>query len=102
MDILLLGLSIFCSYRNALLAKRKGQNTVLWVFITMVVFWLFFSIGSALLIVVSYRGVLQPEALISYINSKPLMPMAFMLFGLGGYLFIRYLLERMPDKKGEE
>lgn len=94
-------LSIFCSYRNAQLAKRKGQNTVVWVFITLVAYWICYSFGSALLIVATYKGPFEPKAMVDFIYARPIMPITFMFMGLGGYLIIRYILEKMQDVKSE-
>lgn len=94
-----LGLSIFCSYRNAQLAKRKGQNTVIWVIITLVAFFISYLIGFMLMVGMFYRGPLEQNALIAFMLDHPLLVVTIMFFGLGGYLLIRYILERMPDVK---
>ena len=92
-------LSIFCAYRNALLAKQKGQNTIVWGIITVVAFFITYSVGGAILIAILYKGPMQPEALSEYILSKPVLSITLMFFGLGGYLLTRYILERMPTAK---
>lgn len=94
-----LGLSIFCSYRNAQLAKRKGQNTVIWVIITLVAFFISYMIGFMLMVGMFYRGPLEQNALITFMIDHPLLVVTIMFFGLGGYLLIRYILEKMPDAK---
>lgn len=33
-------LSVFCAYRNATLAKQKGQNTIVWGIITVILFFI--------------------------------------------------------------
>lgn len=94
-----LGLSIFCSYRNAQLAKRKGQNTVIWVIITLVAFFISYMIGFMLMVTMFYHGPLEQNALIAFMLDHPLLVVTIMFFGLGGYLLIRYILEKMPDVK---
>ncbi len=92
-------LSIFCAYRNALVAKQKGQNTIVWGIITVVAFFITYSVGGAILIAILYKGPMQPEALSEYILSKPVLSITLMFFGLGGYLLTRYILEKMKDTK---
>lgn len=91
-------LAIFCSYRNAQLAKIKGQNTVVWVIITIALYFVFYTIGAAILIAIMYKGPWQQSALTDYLLNHSLMVVTFMFFGLGGYLLTRYILERMPNK----
>lgn len=95
-------LAVFCSYRNAQLAKRKGQNTVVWVLITMFAFFISYFIGSIVMVSVFYRGALTSEALMSFLMERPLIVVTIMFFGLGGYLLVRYILEKMPDVKSGE
>jgi Na+-driven multidrug efflux pump len=95
-------LSIFCSYRNAQLARRKGQNTVIWVIITMVAFFLGYFIGSVAMVSIFYRGDLTPQAMMAFLVDRPLIVVTIMFFALGGYLLVRYILERMPDVKSNE
>lgn len=99
-----LALGIYCSYRNALLARRKGQNTVAWVLITLVSYFILYFITFMVLVLAMYRGPMAQEPLFAYLQQHPLMQVTFMVCGLGGYLFARYLLERMPDagSPGEE
>jgi hypothetical protein len=92
---------IFCvylSFRNALLAKRKGQNTVVWVLITAVAFFLASAIGVAIVLALFYQGPLEAKALQSFWLDDPLREITSVFAGIGGYLLIRYLLDRMPDR----
>lgn len=95
-------LSIFCSYRNAQLAKRKGQNTIIWVIITMVAFFLSYFVGFMLMILIFYKGALEQTAILAFMFDRPLIVVTIMFFALGGYLLVRYILERMPDVKSSE
>jgi DMSO reductase anchor subunit len=94
-------LSIFCAYRNGQLAKQKGQNTVVWGLITIVAFFITYSIGGAILIAILYKGPLQPEAITEFILARPVLSITIMFFGLGGYLLTRYILEKMNTTKKE-
>lgn len=94
-------LSIFFAYRNAMLAKTKGQNTVVWVIITIVTFFLAYGIGGGILISILYKGPLERDTLISFLLNSPILLITILFFGVGGYLLIRYILEKMPDKKSE-
>lgn len=92
---------IFCvylSFRNALLAKRKGQNTVVWVLITVVAFFLASAIGVAIVLALFYRGPLEPQALQDFWVDDPLRDITSVFAGIGGYMLMKYLLDRMPDK----
>lgn len=92
-------LGIFCAYRNALLAKQKGQNTVVWVLITLAAFLVAYMIGAVALVSVLYKGPYEQTAMMEYLQTHPLLVTTVMFFGLGGYLLIRYILEKMPDAK---
>ncbi len=94
-------LSIFCAYRNATLAKQKGQNTIVWGIITVIAFFITYSIGGGILVTIMYKGPMQPEAISEYILSKPVLGVTLMFFGLGGYLVTRYILEKMQNVKKE-
>lgn len=92
-------LCVFCSYQNAQVAKRKGQNTIVWGLITLAAYFIFYCIGAAILLAIMYKGPLDQVALMDFMMSRPIMVITFIFFGLGGYLLVRYLLERMPDVK---
>ena len=95
-------LSIFCSYRNAQLAKRKGQNSVVWVVITLAAFFVAYAIGAGIMVGALYKGPIEKTAMMAFLESHPLLVVTIMFFGLGGYMLVRYILERMPDVKKEE
>ena len=95
-------LSIFLAYRNAQLAKRKGQNTVVWVIITLAAFFLTYLVAGAVYIAMLYNGPLDPKSLTEYMASHPFIMITLMFFGIGGYLIVRYILERMKDVQSSE
>lgn len=94
-----LALSIFCAYQNAKLAKTKEQNPVVWVFITILTFFLAYGIGAGVLVMIMYKGPLEQEALELFLKHHPFLYVTVLFIGLGGYLLVRYILERMPDSK---
>lgn len=87
----------FLSYRNGLLAKRKGQNIVVWVLITVVAFFLAYVIGAFIVVALFYKGPFEQAALQAFMLENPLRVLTFMFAGIGGYMLIRRLLEKMPE-----
>lgn len=88
---------IFLSYRNGVLAKRKGQNVAVWVLITFVAYFLAYIIGTLLITALFFRGPFTQDALLDFMSANPVRLLSFSLAGVGGYLLIHYILERMPD-----
>lgn len=91
---------IFFAYRNGLLAKQKGQNTVVWVIISIVAFFIAYIAGTLLMVALFYRGPIDPsarQALESFLTGNPIRVLSLMMSGIGGYLLIHYILSRMPD-----
>lgn len=98
-ELLLCG---FLSYRNAQLAKLKGQNTVVWVILTIVAYLIAYIIGAVLLVMMLFKGPWTPEGMTAFLMEKPLLMITFMFFGIGGYLLIRSILERMPNAEQKD
>ncbi|RYD57152.1 MAG: hypothetical protein EOP56_10150 [Sphingobacteriales bacterium] len=94
MDFILCAL---LSYNNGQLARRKGQNVVVWVLITIVAFFLAYVIGAMVLVALFYDGPFTQDALQQFMTANPLRLLTYVFTGIGGYMLIRYLLERMPD-----
>lgn len=90
-------LCIFLSYKNAQLAKLKGQNTIVWVTLTIVLYFVGYIIGLGIMMALMYRGPLNQEAFESFVLERPLLAVTCFAFAIGGYLMIRYILERMPN-----
>lgn len=95
-------LAIILGYRNGLIAKRKGKNTILWIFLTVLGYFIGEVIGTALVATFFYGGKMEPKELALFIMDDPTRSFFIFFSGLGGYLFIYYLLSRMPDKPKEE
>jgi hypothetical protein len=107
-------LVIYLAYRNGLVAKLKGKNTTGWVLLTVVSYLFCYVLGFVVvLIILINNGQLDINSMNAIQGSKANMDAANQFvqivsnnyihlltmeaFGLGGYLLIRYFLERMPD-----
>ena len=120
MDIV--GILILCllGYRNSAKAKLKGQNGLLWGVVTVISYIIAEGIGLYIVIALFCRDVVDMsilskangnfDAVSKQFNAQvnqalmanPLRELTVFLFGLGGYLFVRYLIDRKPDKKEPE
>lgn len=105
------------AWNNSLRAKRKELNPVLWAVYTVIAFFVSFIIGSLFVIFVFCRNVIDfnmmssqdeqvrqqaAKMLENAILSNPLHSFTLVLFSFGGYLFVRYLIDRKPGKKVPE
>lgn len=103
----------FLSYRNGVLAKQKGQNQWMWLFITLATSFITGAIGTMIVMLFflgnsvdwarvssspQYFDTVQKQLQTAFM-SNPLHELAIYAFSVGGYLLMRYILERMPDKK---
>ncbi len=112
-------LLLFLGYRNGTRAKLKGQSPVLWGVLTAVAYIFAYAFGLVLVILVFCRDVVDLNALaapgagveaqklfqqqvLQAFQANALRPLTVFIISLGGYLFIRYLLERKPNKKEPE
>lgn len=113
-EIVLLG---YLSYRNSVKAKIKGQNPVLWAFITVGAYLVALITGGMFVIFnfckdavnLNAFSSLDPKArqmasdqLMQALSGNTLHLLTIELFGIGGYLLVRYILDRKPDKKEPE
>jgi heme A synthase len=111
MPLLLL---IYLIYRNVVRAKLKGQHPFLWAVLTFVSFLGAMTIGAVVVFSYFTKSAMTMEQFSALdfktrqavwgqlIDSNPLNTLTIMMFGIGGYLLIRYLLDRKPNKKGPE
>jgi hypothetical protein len=113
-DIIIIG---FLSYRNGVRAKTKGQNPILWGLATFVAYVITMMIGIMVVIAnfckdtinlaqfssldIKSREVARQQ-LIQVFQANPLHMLTIELFGVGGYLLVRYILDRKPGKKETE
>ena len=80
-----------------MLAKEKGQNTIVWVIITIAAFFMAYIIGGLLAVLLFYRGPMEQAALEQFLSGEPLRVFFISVSGVGGYLLVRYILERMGN-----
>ena len=113
-DLILIG---YLAYRNGVRAKLKGQNGVLWGAVTVAAHVFFMVVGFFVVVLnfcqdainINQLSSLDTKArdaaaqqLIQSFAANPLHLITIELFGVGGYLLIRYILDRKPDKKEPE
>lgn len=114
LEIVLVG---YFSFRNGVRAKSKGQNPFVWGVITFFAFMVTMIIGMYIVIVnfckdsinLNQFSSLDPKSskaaqqqLLQVFAEHPLHMITVDLFGIGGYLLVRYLIDRKPDKKEPE
>jgi di/tricarboxylate transporter len=117
MDLFGLLLMVYLGYKNSVRAKLKGQNPILWAVVTVVAYMATFVIGFGVVVVnfckdainMNQFAVMDQKAkeeavqqLMIVLAANPLHFLTMEVFGLGGYMLVRYLLERRPDKKEPE
>lgn len=112
--ILILG---YLTYRNSVRAKLKGLNQVVWGGLTVAAFFAALIVGC--FVVVLYFAadnttfaMLQSaneevrtaasERILEVMRNSPIQLITIDVFGFGGYLLIRYILEKKPNKKEPE
>lgn len=110
-------LLLYLSARNSARAKRKGLNGITWALITAALFVVTLIIGTFVVVFgfcadkinlqalsttdLKVRAALTQQ-LVQVLNDNPLHLITIELFGLGGYLLVRYILDRKPDLKEPE
>ena len=113
-DLLLMA---FLSYRNGVRAKVKGQNPFLWGFVTFFAYMAAMFIGVIIVILNFCKGSINldqfssmdlksrnaaSQQLLQIFAANPLHLVTIELFGVGGYLLVRYILDKKPGKKEPE
>jgi hypothetical protein len=115
MDYFSLILVIYFSYRNGLRAKQKEQKPMVWGLITGVSIFCLEMVGAAVVIFYfcqdvinvgrlsdpAYKDTAVAQLTQAFANN-PLHRITVDLFGIGGYLLVRYILDKKPDKKQPE
>ena len=110
-------LMCYLSFRNNILARRKGLNGMAWAALTAVAFLATLFLGVMVVVFgfcadkvnTSMMGSPDPKVravvtqqLLQLFNENPLHLVTVEFFAFGGYLLIRYLLERKPEPKQPE
>jgi hypothetical protein len=105
------------AYKTSVKAKLKGANGVVWGLITVGAFMVGLVIGG-LVVVFNFLGnsvnidqfsspdpkirMAATTTLMEALNANPLHQLTIELFAIGGYLLIRYILDKKPEKKEPE
>ncbi len=107
----------YLAYRNSVRAKLKGANGFVWGAITVVSFLITLTIGGVFVILNFCANSINIEQfsstdakvrmaasqqMMAMLNDNPLHLITIELFGIGGYMLIRYILDRKPNKKEPE
>jgi hypothetical protein len=110
-------LLVYLAFRNSVRAKLKGLNGWLWAGTTVISFVASLFIGCAVVIYnfcadsvnLDQLSSIDPavrlaasKQLEEVLNNNPLHAITIELFGIGGYLLIRYILDKKPNKKEAE
>jgi hypothetical protein len=102
---------VYLAYKNGMRAKMKEKSAGLYAVLTVVMFFVGYMVGSIFVIyfcrdLINFNRISDPaymkeaqEILRQAFISNPLHPLTIELFGIGGYLLVRYILERIPVKK---
>ena len=107
----------YLTFRNSVRARQKGLNAVLWAGLTVLSFFFAFAVGVELVITnfmhdaidLQQMSAMDPAAkteaarkFLEAFYANPLNIVTANFFGIGGYLLIRYILEKKPGKKQPE
>lgn len=99
MDI---ALSIFLGYMNALRARRKGQKPFRWALFTVLAFLFFEVMSGTFVLMAFYKGSMTPVAVSEYLFNHPIHTVFMWACGLGGYLLIRYRIDKLASQGGDD
>lgn len=113
MDFAHLALLIYLTFKNSTDAKLKDLNPYLYGTLTVAMFLLGEFIGFAVVILVFLRGEIDfvkaqadnnyreqaAQQIAQSFVSNPLNYATMLLIAFGGYLLVRYMIERVPEKK---
>ncbi len=107
----------YLSYRNGVRAKQKEMNPFLWALATVGSYLFCMFVGVFIVIFYFCKEVVNlslfssadpktreaaTQQLMQIFSSNPLHQITVELFGIGGYLVIRYILEKKPGKNQPE
>jgi len=107
----------FLTWRNSILAKQREQNVLAWSVYTILAFLGATFLGLVVVVICFCRDVLDltkmtvideksknalAHQMEQYLNDNLLLQFTVYVFAFGGYLLIRYLLEKKPGKKEPE
>ncbi|MFM7710859.1 MAG: hypothetical protein ACKO5C_08085 [Ferruginibacter sp.] len=99
-------LLFFMCRHNSRLAKERGLSSGKWMLITVVLFFIFESIGLGL--AMTHKNMVPPknyseaEKVAQEIAKYPEINLFALFVGVGGFLLVRYFIERKPVLKKDE
>lgn len=107
----------YLSYKNGMRAKRKGQNVIAWGVASAAAYIICMVLGLYVVVFNFCKNAINLDQMSStdikvreaamqqflqVIYANPLHLITIEAFGVGGYLLIRYILDRRPDKNEPE
>lgn len=92
--LLLVLILVLLAIPNAMLARKKGLSPVLWGFLSIVGFFATYLVVGGTYFSLVYKGAMTQEAVTAWVVAKPLIALLMFLFGIGGVLLVRFILER--------
>lgn len=84
---------------NTQLAKKKNHSAGLWAFLTVVGYLVVGTMLTFVYLILTFKGKFEMEEVRQYVlqvQSDPLKALLITLFGVGGGLLIRFILEKTP------
>lgn len=107
-------IAILLGINNGARARIKGQSGGLWIFISAICFVICEIIGSIIILLFFSKGAIDFNAVstgketmdefakqVTDLYGTPMHSILVLVCGFGGYLLIRYILERMPNKTND-
>ena len=108
-------LIVYFGYDNFVRAKQKGQKPLMWVLLTIVAFFITEMMGAFFVLLFFLRNKVNFSLVstdLQYKNqavdiigqefkNNPMLMVCIYLFGVSGYLLIRYILEQKNEKKNQ-
>lgn len=116
MDISLVLMMVFLSFRNAAKAKEKGASGPAFGFLTFLLFLIGTFIGIVITFFAVFKDVIDPVRLqkdntaysqelaqqfAQEIFANPIHSIAIMMCGMGGYLLVNYMIGRIDTKQNK-
>lgn len=103
MDFLI---AVILGFSNGQRAAAKGYNRMLWTFLSVLAFIVLYSFAGVLMLLVLYRDQLRADPLLMMEAAKDFTTnmgwtrnLLLFAIGFGGYLLIRFILEKMPTNR---
>lgn len=99
-------IAIILGLSNGRRAADKGYNRLLWTFLSVLAFVFLESFAGALMMLVLYRDTLRKNPMHMMDAARDFAAnmdwsrsLLLLAIGIGGYLLIRFILEKMPPNR---